>query len=627
MATAGALTDPIPGNLGLELDDDTVVLLRFDEPAGVRASDAAGNLEDLTLVNVAGDMPTVTSAIAWASATTWYFGDDEQIGAVDRTGRDTLLTRDASVQVIWATVPNKYTAASLVRRGDSGTDRSLSIDVDTNTTPGTLLVRWSWEDSAGVEHADAWVSLPWTPLQLFLLTCTRRWVSSTEVVLRYYVGDTLVAESTSTEGDIAGSTVGRTSVGAADFEGYVDEVKIVGREISHEELRQTWARLTVHQPGGLTTFRGNAPPGAPWFRSPTSGPALLARVAGQAVGYAAAKAHELRETHLPDAAYREGIARWEALVGLQSRERLALQDRRAAVLARLQRENGYSPPAVRDVLAAPFDLAAVDVGLIEFSPTITDNFSALAPERWRADPVAAWTIVSGELDFAAGGAADLTVDPWRYRMAVDSDDGLIVQVKLADYLGGGYAIASTVIVGLYLLSSGGAFDELWFGVKNTAGTRQLGWVARSGGVLGAFTLLEASADVPYYLRITQLEQGGYQLWWSTVGFDDVGEIAVLSNQIEAVNNVGVGAKATTAASGATHVTFDDFLVRIPHGKRAFHWYAFRNLGFPGTPDIAAANALIPTLKPAHTHAAAITSLSLLCDNTGSGCDRGPLGGF
>lgn len=633
MAT-GALTDPISGNIGLELDADTVLLLRFDEPTGVRAADAAGNLEDLALANPGGVLPTVGSVAAWASATAWQFAPDSALAATDRVGRDTLLTRDASVQLIWSPVATTASIDPVVRRGLGGSSaerRSLSIDVDAGTVSG-LRVRWSWEDAAGTERADAWVALDVDEGVPMLLTCTRRWVSTTEVVLCYYAGDTLIAQSTSPYGDIAGATVGTTLIGGKaigdNFEGVIDELKVVSREISHAELRQLWARLTVHQPAGLATFRGNAPPGAPWFHSATTGPALLARAAGQILGYAAAKTHELRETFLPDAAYRDGLARWEQLLGLQVRPRAALDDRRALVLGRLRAENGYSPPLARAALAVPFGIEVGDAGdieLIEFSPTITDNFDAIEPERWRADPPAAWSAIANEAVMESTGSDDLTgaVEHWRLRMPVDAVAGLIVQAKLRAYTGGPHTLAPSTLVGVHLYDRGRSGSELWFGVHNTGGTLQLGWRLRVAGVLGAFTALATASGDSYYLRVRQTATSTYELWWSIVGFEDESGNTTTIFGPPAVNSVGLAAVASAAATGATLVAWAAFTVRIPQGRRAFRWYALLDPSFD--PDLAAANAVLPGLKPAHTYAAAVSSRSVLCDNTSSGCDRGPLG--
>ena len=633
MPTAVGLIDPVPGNIGLVADADTVILLPFDESDGVRITDAAGTLEDMQ------GAPTVSSTGAWASAATRSFGAAANVlSAQDRAGESSLLTRDVTVQAILASQSSLYTGI-LISRGDgTGATQytSFAVELDCAAT-NNMNVRWSWQDTAGLAFTDTWRTFAFPPGEAFLLTLTRRWVSSTSVVMRYYVDDQLVAESTSTTGEIGGATTGTTTVGG-DTSGaqcpaiWLDALKVTSHEMSHEEIRATWKRLTQHQPNGVIGLRGQAPPGAPWSQAAGSDIGSLIKAAGQAVGYAAAKTDELRETFLPSSAYRDTIARWERLVGLQVNTRVALGTRRQRVLARLQRENGYSPPKVREVLAAPFDLAEYDVELVEFSPTIEDGFATVEAERWRTEPPAAWAAGAGgdlgtlKLDVAS---ADMRFEaaghnPYHCRMSVDNDEDLIVQVKLRTYWA---ALPSSAIVGLFLYNRV-TNDALWFGVKNDGGTRKLGYVLRKNNVLGTFqTITNPSTDVAYYLRLTRLTSGEFQFAWSTTSFASVTTI-IVSGLIENVQWAGVGAMATTNPTGsALTATFDDFLARITAGRRAFHWYAFRDTGLAGEPDMNFANRLLPTLKPAHTHAAAITSRSLLCDNAGSGCDRGPMGGI
>jgi hypothetical protein len=637
------LYDPVPGNIGLELDDDTVVLLPLTESAGVRPRDAAGTLEDLALLGAA--LPAPDATVSWASAASWLFGADSAIGAVDRADKSSLLTRDVSVQASLAFVDGTYTGA-LITRGVGGSAAEYSafaVELDCSGLPD-LRVRMSWQDTGGTLRADAWQTVPaqFVPTEssgeMMLLTVTRRWESSTSVVMRYYCGDTLIAETTSTFGAIGGGTTGTTAIGDA-VQIWLDDLKVVSREMSHEEIRATWARLTRHQPAGAAMVRGQGPPGAPFAEQTAGDIGKLVKAAGQAVGYATAKADELHQTFLPDRAYREDLARWEQLVGLEQNSRAALDTRRARVVARLQRVNGYSPPKVKDVLSTPFDLDAADVQLIEFSPTIEDAFPVTTPGappntlRWRADPVAAWTLQTGSVLQLQAASGDLRFQPGAFnphhcRMSVDDETDMIVQGKLATYWA---ALPSSAIVGLFLYNRV-TNDALWFGVKNDGGTRKLGYVQLKDNVLGTFqVLVNPSTDAAYWLRITRLSglgPGCYRLYWSLTGFSAGTTTTILDTGILNPQWCGFGAMATTNPTGSTlTATFDDFLARFPQSRRAFRWFAYRNPGLPGDPDMLDARRIVQTLKPAHTEATAINSLSVLCDNTNSGCDAGPLGGI
>jgi len=634
------LVDPIAGNLGLLLDGNTVILLPFSEPVGVQPSDRAGSLTDL----VGDAAPDAGSDwMPWANPALWTF--TTCLTASDQPNATTVLTRDVTVQAIVAAVQGTYSAPLIARGAGTGGDyRSFAVELKCANTD-ELQVRWSWQDLSGVVHADAWHTFTWdptTPTAPILLTCTRRWESSTSVVMRYYVDDQLIAETTSTNGEIGGDTAGVTTVGgdASDvLTGVgIDQLKVTNHEMSAEEVRAVWRRLTEYQPEGVAEIRAVSPPGAPYLRaSADSDIGRLIKVAGEAIGFAGSKAHELRDTFLPSSAYKEMIARWETLVGLPSNDRVPLDTRRARVMGLLERDNGYAPPQIQSALEEAFDLDSSDIELLEFSPTIVETFTTLEDERWYAEPSAAWSIDPdvnvdlNALQVSRLAGADIRFDPTtalspcHLRMPVDNDEGLIAQVKLVTYWAD---LPSTAIVGLYLYNRL-TNDSLWFGVKNDGGTRKLGWVQLKAGVLGSFTALaNPSTDAAYYLRITRnTAEGSYELFWSLTDFV-AGSKVNISSSIQDVEWAGVAAMATASGLGSNLLaTFDNFTCRIPHGDRAFHWYAYRDPMLPGTPDMFAAQNIVRTIKPAHTYAYAITSLSLLCDDTGSGCDAGPMGGI
>lgn len=640
------LSDLVPGNIGLTLDDDTIVLLPFTEPEGVNPSDLAGTITDLTKP-VSGNPPAPDSTVAWASAVTTHIREGLAYTGTDKTDQSSLLTRDVSVQAILAIDHTNGSGAAntwLVLRGQdpfnaAGATEYCSFGLRMQIDPtiallGEVKIAWTWQNLSGTIFLDTYEVFTAPHAEIFLLTCTRRWVSSTSVVLRYYIGDRLLAERTVASGSIGGATTGSFKVGPSWF-GWIDDLKVVSREMSHEEIKATWARLTRHQPEGVTALIGQSPPGAIWARQDGSDVGRLIKAAGEALGYAAGKAHELRETFLPDRAYRDTIARWEGLVGLQQREQRALDDRRQRVVERLQVENGYSPSKVQAILASSFDVPAVDVNIIEFSPTITDDFAGAGPaavngERWRDEPPSAWSITSNALLLEADVGQDLRFDPasvlapHHCRLPIDdNEEGFIVQVKLATYWA---ALPDTVSVGLFLYNRV-TNDSLWFGVKNDGGTRKVGWVALKDGVLGTFQVISTpSVDAAYYLRIEWRAAGNYLLYWSSASFTS-GTTVLALGTVTNIEYVGVAAMATDGTLDiALAATFDDFLARVPNGERAFHWYAHRDPGDPGSPDMEAAHALVQKIKPAHTDAAAVLSLSLLCDNDTGLCDHTPLGG-
>ncbi len=72
---------------------------------------------------------------------------------------------------------------------------------------------WLWQTSTGELRRQVGALFSAPPSGYLLLTATRRWISTTRVVLRYYVGGTLIGEVESTDGDIGGGTTGTTTIG------------------------------------------------------------------------------------------------------------------------------------------------------------------------------------------------------------------------------------------------------------------------------------------------------------------------------------------------------------------------------------------------------------------------------
>jgi hypothetical protein len=624
----------------------TVLYLPFAEPAGVAPSDRKGTLEDLTTVTGLA-RPTRTMETFTGGGHAYVQADLNGWQAADADDGDSLLQRDVTIQAL--VIFDKTHAADpacLVCRGlDGSASEYYGWGLELADQGGGLVeMRWLWMTSAGVLAAviPGVYEHPGDTAEI-LLTATRRWESTTRVVCRYFANATLLAEVVSADGDIGGGTTGHTSVGARKaggvwgngWSGVIDQLKVTDYEMSPEEVAAVYERMTVHQPNGVIMLRALEPPGVPWSQDLSSDMGKLLTAAGQGLGMAAAAAEELRANALPDRAYADLIGRWEGLVGLPQNARTPLDTRRALVVHRLAEENGYAVPLVQQALAAPFDLDAGDVEILEFTPTIEDGFATLELERWHLEPVsgANWSIVGGELQLAVAAPANMRFDnvggwhPYHARTPVDVATAMIAQVKVT-FWGG---VPANVTAGLFLYHHG-THDALWFGPRFEGGVHKIVWQATVGGVAGAVhVLVNPASNAAYYLRARKVDAAGASHWtleWNTTGFADAMTSTTVATGIHAPNYVGVAAMDTAGGTGSDlAVTFDDFLARLPRGRRAFHWYALRDPGLPGSPDMLGANAVVRTIKPAHTYGAAIQSRSLLCDDTASGCDRGPMGGL
>lgn len=178
-------------------------------------------------------------------------------------------------------------------------------------------------------------------------------------------------------------------------------------------------------------------------------------------------------------------------------------------------------------------------------------------------------------------------------------------------------------------------DRLWFGVTGAnAGVSEVRYQRWRDGVLedSAPVALASTGSGDHWLRIRTdpvpgLTGAGEQLLqfeWSEdgVSWDTRAAVRWIYDQAWAGFYVrGLDAALATNVD----VRFHEFQMREQRGRRAYRWYAYRDLGLGGAPNLEQAQALVVGVKPAHTYAAAISSLDVLCDDAGSGCDRGPLG--
>ncbi len=625
----------------------TLLLVPFSEPDDdLLPRDAAGNLDALN-VEAGISMPVVADALT-GRGRNFVAASSRALLAADLPDGDTLATRDATVQVLTslrATSGAAWPRAVYVRGLGDGTAAeryALGLEVAKlalPVNPVVLELRLFWHDGAGnLKTQIGGTFRPAGDAEFVLLTATRRWVSSTEVVLRYYVNDQLLSEVVSADGDIAGATTGTTSIGARKnagawarfWDGVIDELKVTNFEMSHEEVAAVWERITVHQPAATAALTALMPPGSGWGSDPTNRWGKLVRIAGQALGAPLATVEELRANWLPNRAYDGDLDNWERLYDILPVG--SLDRRRARAAAFMGRKHGYSIPKVQERLSETLDLAAAAIEVMTFQNRISDNFdTVLEPERWHAEG-GTWSISAGALrhEVAAGNPMrwdGSNYEPYRCISSLSSALGRSVYlIKLTALT----ALPTNVTTGLQLFNWR-TMNALWLGVKNVGGVNKLGYLSFNAGVLGAFQVLEDPAPaLPIWLRIIRDpdDLSTYTLGWSTTGpetgFTDTGVAGLLTDpEWSGVAEHSIGTPGT-----ALDVKYDDWFTYQPKGTRPFCWYVYRDPGLAGAPDMLSANAVLRKMKPAWSHAAAITSKSLLCDSLADGgCDRGPMGGL
>lgn len=66
-------------------------------------------------------------------------------------------------------------------------------------------------------------------------------------------------------------------------------------------------------------------------------------------------------------------------------------------------------------------------------------------------------------------------------------------------------------------------------------------------------------------------------------------------------------------------------IAMANDREIYRFFIYRNPALPGTPDIASAQALVDKMSHSHTQGHVVQSISLLCDDPFSLCDRDRLG--
>jgi hypothetical protein len=635
------------------------LLFRFDEPATpVLPSEARGLVTDLR-APAGATLPEVTSG-ATGFARELVAAAATGLAGVDVAPGDSLFARTLSVQAIlrWDLDDQAAAAAPgvLVCRGKRGTATErvaygLELRV-VNAGARVGELRWFWEDLAGVRFdAPGGQFRLGRSSETMMLTAVRRWISSGEVAVRYFLGDQVLNEAVVSQGEIGGGTTGtllfggRVDDGADDWrdhlDGAIDELRVVGRELADEEVAATWQRIHVIQPRGEQLVADCLPPGMPVSDHPDSSVHRELRLIGQGVGFAAAQAENLRANLMPDRAYGSVLDRWQRMTGQVTRPTDEITTRRRRVAGHLARHAGVSPTGVRAALAELLACAPDQLDLRAFDNTIRDGFDALVPHRWRRGPEAEWTVGGGQLTVAiAGGTAAAFSDGWRTCMrGVDGPERA-----------GGYGAQLYGKVDPVTLPDGAEAglmffdwprrDALLLGVRRDGADYQVITQRILGGIADEALVWGVTSATAHWLHlyadpaITYTGQArdalvAHGARWSTTPAPTPADfdLAPPGDFSFAVGWAGMYARAWDGAplAGDLEVAFDDVAMRAPHGVAPFHFFVVRDRDLPGDYDLAGANSVLRKLKHSNTNARAVTGPVTAGDpERGAG---GPCGGI
>lgn len=629
-----------------------VILLHFAEPEGVLASDAMKNLHDLGTEPGIVAPPVVS---AWTGRGRSFDGASHALLAGDESELGTLLTRDATIQALLSlTMDGVVDPMTVIARGlndgELAERYAYGLQLEPHpTTAGLVLVRWFWQNYDGdiIEAPPGVFAHPGDGKE-FLLTATRRWVSSELVVVRYYVNDESLGELELTDGEISGGTIGHTSVGARKndgtwenwFKGTIDELGVADFEMSLEEIRHEWKRLTEYQPGGVETFAASTPPGLGWGDKPDSDMGRLVKVVGQGNGLVVAEAEELRALWLPPVAVLEAAAEWEKGLKLSTKPRDSLDQRRARLVAYGSRLQGFSIPAILQAVAPLLAATTEQLEVLEYDNVVTDNFDTFdVDHKWLVGDEGTWGADGGVLEVHVDDGTDIrwSVERELCRARIGIDVGDTGQFYTSCKLSGFGAIPASTEVGI-LMSNRVTGDAVFFGVRNVAGSRDLGWWSSVAGVQSAWNSLEVGVAGSIWLRLFKASAaaelfvgpGAMTFGWSTTGPNAGFDFATDGTGVTSLMQwAGFAAGSTIAAPVADiDAAFDDFLAYAPDGLRSFAWYIYRDPAISGVPDVNQATALIRRMKPAHTFGGFTQAKELLAGDLRDGLAyRGPLGAW
>lgn len=633
---------------------DATIFLRLDDvDAATRPVDAARSLDDL---DVAGAlvMPAVTESGVTGRARVFVPATGNGLVANDIVSGSTLLTRDVSVQAIidWdLETQNTYgTPGTLIARGKTGSAAErIAFGVEfrvVNYAAKIGEVRFMWETTAGVlktqvgAHFQALVN--GTTRAFVLLTCTRRWVSSSEVVLRYFIGDEMLAEVTSVDGDIGGGTTGHTQVGARwtgaaygrFLAGKVDEMRVVDRELTPEEVAATWNRITVSQPRACAMLRELHPPGFPISNDLSSKVQRETTLWGNALGFAAGQVENLRSNFFPSRAYGKTLEEWEETTGSSPKPGDSVDRRRARVVGRLRQRAGVSIPGVGEALEELVDTDPSNLDVFAFDQTVVDALSALAVLRWRYDPAAQWTISGGKTRVQSNTARTAPWD-WATMLASVGGDGrsAAMVVKLDPT-----TLSADGEVGMTFLNRA-TWTGFMFGLRRDPAGATINFVTETmqGGALAGAVVQAALGAVvaPVWLRmragVTGFVGGSTDVnvlvEWSTVSADGPFTTAtVLVAGGRSFQWAGFYARSFNGTASNIDAKFSDARVRAPYGDRTFRFYVLRDPAIAGAADYLGANSVIRQLRQAHTEAHVVQTMTALYDDGSTTYDDAPMGG-
>jgi hypothetical protein len=629
--------------LRFELDDGVAGCWNLNEPTGVPLSDRAGGLND-TVVVYGTEPASVSTTLGRGRRFTGTNGFRMTEKLVDSNH----LTRTMAVEAVVDpdTMVNGDNCAILWRGSDDATASGPWLwGMHLWLTGGVYYLGLTWKDNVG-NLASGFLNFV-KPSGSFHVACVRRWISTSVVYVDGYVN----GEKIGTIGPVAYGTIEGTSGASAftsigyrlnsgipewGFKGIIEEVRLWNREISAEEIRQSYRRLFVYPTWGGELVSAVQPPGQSFTKNPTSVVRRVLAVEGDALSTAWGKLAELREDFLPDRATAT-LQRWEELTRQFPMATDFIADRRRRVASFLKKVHGYQVSEIKTALADILALTTAQIEVMENVNRWIELFdqATLPNGRWRADPYSGtitWDTANNRVTVQANAAVDSRwggtpgrLAPW-VRSGVAACEGAEIIAELRAYA----VPATTDFAGLYV-ENWATNSAFMFGVGRDGGGLKF---QRRTIVAGGTPTTVTYATVPpvsgttFWLRMQFTTELDVTVSYSTTG--PTGPWTDLATGIAApipsFQFAGIVATSDAASPGsAVNAVCYGFRTWCPRSTTPYQWFVYRDPGLGGTPDLGAAQRITNSMRPAHTDGRVCQSKIFLAGTATCLAGRDPVG--
>lgn len=587
----------------------TAALWHFNEPDGVLASDAAGNVGDLVAPAALTAPPRAGGIVGFGrqwSAAKGLKGSELVVDAL-------RLRRTMSIEALF--FANGDGTRFIAQRGaNTGTAAERILwGLKLTRSGSSCTIQMYWQKANGTAATVPGKTFTLTTDWVYL-AAVRRWASAGIVFVDYYVNDQPLGTVTSTDGDIDGGDGGTLFIGVNDGAGtpatgliagdVIDELRISRDERTPEELRQIYRRMFVFPQLGAELVRAFLPPqvaSGGYSRDPSSVFQREIGIEGSAIGNAWSLATILIEDFLPDRA-TQTLDHWEAVTKLLPSPGDDYATRRARVVGHLKKLHGYSREKIADSIAPLLGCTPAQVTFREFTNRWADDFTAALSTVWTSvtGGGAAPATSGGKLNLSFASTHDA-----RWTGAVDNAPRIVRALSEQEEAEVYLQIATITLANagdraglasVANLASGA--DHHLFGVQWTGAALAFFEERSLGGVLTTHTY-GAPPATPFILRV-RLAAGQATLSYGS-SFDGPWTSVATVPTIAIAAGLGpfLSSAGSSPASGGA-LAVEEARAWQPNDRNVFRWIVYSSPPPPAGTNLAQAQLLVDLTKPAHT---------------------------